>query len=63
MMAEMYNLETKAGQIFCGTRTTQGFSATINKVMRLVESHMKMEQVVKGSMVNLDYDSKNSSLT
>ena len=63
MMEEMHSLETKAGQIFCGTHTALGFGAGMNKVMRLVESHMKMEQVVKCSMVNLDYDSKNSSLT
>ena len=34
----------------------------MNKVMRLVESHLKMEQVVKGFMLNLDYDYKNPSL-
>ncbi|QQP49908.1 Hypothetical protein FKW44_010731 [Caligus rogercresseyi] len=27
LLAEMYNLETPAGQIFCGTHTTLGFSS------------------------------------
>ncbi|QQP38065.1 Hypothetical protein FKW44_018543 [Caligus rogercresseyi] len=40
----MYNLETPAGQIFCGNHTTLGFSSAMNKVMRLVEADMKMEQ-------------------
>ncbi|KAJ8411822.1 hypothetical protein AAFF_G00154600 [Aldrovandia affinis] len=53
LLAEMYNLETPAGQLFCGTHTTLGFSSAMNKVMRLVEADMKMEQVLKGFMVDL----------
>ena len=34
----------------------------MNKVMRYVESGMKMEEVVKFFMVDLDYDTKNSSI-
>lgn len=34
----------------------------MNKVKRLVDSDMETEQEVKGFMVDLDYDSKNSSL-
>ena len=62
LLAEMYDLETPAGQLFCGTHTTLGFSSVMNKVMRLVEADMKTEQVLKGFMVDLDVDSKNSSL-
>ncbi|QQP53027.1 Hypothetical protein FKW44_005350 [Caligus rogercresseyi] len=58
----MYNLETPAGQIFCGTHTTLGFSSAMNKVMRLVEADMKMEQVLQSFMVDLDVDSKNASV-
>ncbi|KAI4826915.1 hypothetical protein KUCAC02_030345 [Chaenocephalus aceratus] len=58
----MYNLETPAGQIFCGTHTTLGFSSALNKVMRLVEADMKMEQVLQSFMVDLDVDSKNASV-
>ncbi|KAK1878430.1 Dihydroorotate dehydrogenase B (NAD(+)) catalytic subunit [Dissostichus eleginoides] len=62
LLAEMYNLETPAGQIFCGTHTTLGFSSAMNKVMRLVEADMKMEQVLQSFMVDLDVDSKNASV-
>ncbi|QQP34678.1 Hypothetical protein FKW44_022648 [Caligus rogercresseyi] len=58
----MYNLETPAGQIFCGTHTTLGFSSAMNKVMQLVEADMKMEQVLQSFMVDLDVDSKNASV-
>ena len=57
LLEEMYNLETAAGQLFCGTHTTLGFSSAMNKVMRLVEADMKMEQVLKGFMVDLEVDS------
>ena len=62
VLAEMYDLETPAGQIFCGTHTTLGFSSAMNKVMRLVESEMKLETLVKSFMVDLDVDTKNSSV-
>ena len=55
-------LNTVAGQIFCNTHTTLGFSSGMNKVMRYVEGGMKMEEVVKSFMVDLDYDTKNSSI-
>ena len=62
LLAELYDLDTQAGQIFCNTHTTLGFSSGMNKVMRNVESGMKMEEVVKSFMVDLDYDTKNSSI-
>ncbi|KAK1882685.1 ATP-dependent zinc metalloprotease FtsH [Dissostichus eleginoides] len=62
LLAQMYNLETPAGQIFCGTHTTLGFSSAMNKVMRLVEADMKMEQLLQSFMVDLDVDSKNASV-
>ena len=62
LLAEMYNIETPAGQLFCGTHTTLGFSSAMNKVMRLLEADMKMEQILKGFMVDLELDTKNASL-
>ena len=59
----MYNLEKPAGQLFCGTHTTLGFSSTMNKVVRMLEAEMKMDQVLKGFMVELEIDAKYSSLT
>ena len=61
-LAELYDLDTPAGQIFCNTHTTLGFASGMNKVLRLVESGMNLEEVVKTFMVNLDYDTKNSSV-
>ena len=54
ILAELYDLEKQAGQIFCNTHTTLGFSAAMNKVMRLVESGMQLEKVVQSFMVDLD---------
>jgi hypothetical protein len=34
----------------------------MKKVMRLLEAEMKMEQILKGFMVDLDIDTKNSSI-
>ena len=62
LLAEMYNLEKPAGQLFCGTHTTLGFSSAMNKVVRMLEAEMKMDQVLKGFMVELEIDTKNSSL-
>jgi hypothetical protein len=62
LLAEMYDLDEPAGQIFCGTHTTPGFSSAMNKVMRLVEADMKLEQVIQGFMADLEVDSKNASV-
>eukprot|EP00731_Ephydatia_muelleri_P017622 Em0010g720a len=62
LLAEMYNLEKPAGQLFCGTHTTLGFSSAMNKVVRMLEAEMKMDQVLKGFMVELEIDTKDSSL-
>jgi hypothetical protein len=61
-LAELYDLDTPAGQIFCNTHTTLGFAAGMNKVLRLVEAGMHLEEVVKTFMVDLDYYTKNSSV-
>ena len=54
ILAELYDLEKEAGQIFCNTHTTLGFSAAMNKVMRMLEAGMKLEEVVQSFMVNLE---------
>ena len=51
ILQELYSLETPAGQLFCGSHTTLGFAAGINKVLRHLEAEMKIEQVLKGFMV------------
>ena len=62
ILQELYTLESPAGQLFCWTRTTLGFAAAMNKILRQLESETKTEQVLKGFMVDLDIDSKNFSL-
>ena len=50
LLAELYDLDAPAGQLFCGSHTTLGFSSAMNKVSRLVEADMKMGHtvVIKG---------------
>ena len=62
ILQEIYSLDTPAGQLFCGTHTTLGFAAAMNKMLRHLEADMKTEQVLQGFMVDLEIDSKNSSL-
>ena len=62
LLQEAYDLDKPAGQLFCGSHTTLGFSTAINKFMGLLESKMNMDKLIKGFMVDLDVDSKNSSV-
>lgn len=62
LLQEAYDLDQPAGQLFCGTHTTLGFAAAMNKFLRLLEAEMKMDMLVQGFMVDLDVDSKNSSV-
>ena len=60
-MAELFDLDKVAGQLFCGSHTTLGFSAEMDKKVGRVEADMKLELVIKNFMVDIDCDSKNSS--
>ena len=62
ILQDMYGLENPAGQIFCGTHTTLGFSSALNKTTRLFETDMGVEHLVGGFMVGMEVDSKNSSI-
>ena len=62
LLQEAYDLDKPAGQLFCGSHTTLGFSSAINKFMRLLEAEMHMDKLIQGFMVDLDVDSKNSSV-
>ena len=61
VLADLYDLNTPAGQIFCGSHTTLGMSGALNKIVAVIESDMKMEQVIKNFMVDIDLESKNGS--
>lgn len=62
IMKDMYNLDTAAGQLFCGTHTTLGFSSAMNKQLALVERDMTLEVIFQNFMVDLDFDSKHGSV-
>ena len=58
VLCDLYDLDTRPGQILCTTHTTLGYSSAMNKVLRLIESDMKLENVVQSFLVDLDYDTK-----
>ena len=62
ILQEMYSLETPAGQLFCGSHTTLGFSSSMNKTIGMIEQDMKIAHITSKFMVGLDVDSKNSSV-
>ena len=62
IIQDMFDLDKPAGQLFCGTHTTLGFSNTMNKLIMEIELKMKLETVLSKFMVGMDLDSKNGSL-
>ena len=62
VLADIYDLDQPAGQIFCGSHTTLGFSNALNKRVSAIEADMKVEQVLSKFMVGMELDSKNGSL-
>ena len=44
ILQEIYDLDEPAGQLFCGTHTTLGFAAAMNKAQNLIHA-MKMVSV------------------
>lgn len=63
LLADLYNLDTPAGQLFGGAHTTLGFSTAMNKMVSMVEGEMKMENILSHFIVDLDFDSKNGSFS
>ena len=62
VLQEMYDLDRPAGQLFCSSHTTLGMASAMNKVMRVLEAEMGLDKLVQSFMVDLDVDSKNSSV-
>ena len=62
VLQEMYSLDEPAGQLFCGSHTTLGFSRAMDQLVGKVEEDMKISQVTSKFMVSLDISSKNSSV-
>ena len=62
ILQEMYSLEEPAGQLFCGSHTTLGFSSAMDKLVSAIEEDMKISHITSKFMVGLDVDSKNTSV-
>ena len=62
VLQEMYSLDEPAGQLFCGSHTTLGFSNAMDSMVRKVEEDMRISQITSKFMVALDVGSKNSSV-
>ena len=63
VVQELFDLEKPAGQIFCGTHTTLGFSNAMNKVVMTIELRMKLDTLLSTFMCSMELDSKNGSLS
>ena len=62
ILQELYQLDKPAGQIFCGTHTTLGFSNSMNSTVIKVEQKMGLANVLSKFMCTMELDSKNGSL-
>ena len=58
LLADLCNLETASGQLFCGTHTTLGFSTAMCKMVSAIERDMKLENILAHFMVDIEADSK-----
>ena len=53
VLADLYNLDTPAGQFFGGSHTTLGFSSAICKQISAIEKDMKLENITAHFMVDI----------
>ena len=53
ILADLHNLAEPAGQLFCGSHTTLGFSSAMNKVVKMLETDMKVETILSKFMVGI----------
>ena len=47
ILQEMYSLEEPAGQLFCGSYTTPGFSSAMDKLVSAIEEDMKLVMLLE----------------
>ena len=62
ILQEMYSLDEPAGQLYCSSHTTLGFSSAMDSLVKKVEEDMKISHFTSKFMVALDVSSKNSSV-
>ena len=62
LLQDLYKLDKPAGQIFCGTHTTLGFSNSMNSTVLRVELKMGLDMLLSHFMCSMELDTKNGSL-
>ena len=58
ILADLYDLDTAAGQLFGGSHTTLGFSSAMCKRVSVIEKEMKLENIMAHFMVDIEAESK-----
>ena len=53
ILQEMYSLDEPAGQLYCGSHTTLGFSSAMDSLVKKVEEDMKISHFTSKFMVAL----------
>ena len=61
-VAELFNLDTIAGQIFCSTHTNLGFCKTLNDAIHQIEEKHGINTFISSFLVDMEYESKNGSV-
>jgi hypothetical protein len=61
-LAEIYDLDSSAGQIFCGSHTTLGFAREMNQVVSMIEKDMSLDAILAHFMVEMAPDTKHDSI-
>ena len=62
VLAEIYDLESPAGQLFCGSHTTLGFAREMNQVVSMIEKDMSLDAILAHFMVDMAPDTKHDSI-
>ena len=61
-LQELYDLDSPAGQLFCGSHTTLGFSSAMNKIVSRLELDMNINSILSKFMVEIDVNTKHGSV-
>ena len=62
-VAELFKMDTKAGQVFCSTHTNLGMCLTINTCLHQMEKSLGIGTMLESFLATIEFNSKNGSLT
>ena len=62
-LAEKYEREVPAGQVFCTAHTASGFINSLNTSIAKIEQEMGMDNLFRSVLVNVVYEKKHGSVT